>query len=480
MNRRRSHNKGKKLSDRQDQKFAFSNESEHPKKLDSISIINRHLTDNIGDDRFILPRKNIRSRPKARWFNFNRGLFWGGIIGSNVIFSASCGVALTKIDVVEKTIIQTIDRIFPASKKFVTPKNTAFPIDKLLGGNDNVQARNLSSLQSSNRHNMDRSIDILLLETEPRDKKQIQSFLEFAARSKTILLLQFDTRLNTATVINIPVDSQVKIPGLGWGTLDDAYKYGGILLLSQSISQLLNDITIDRYVIATSASSNRLISSGKITFNDCDDRFEDCSNIAKQISRQEIAVETIRQRLNVPAYFKSFENLLVKTQSSLDTNLSLKEAMTIANFIKELESDDVEVNLVSGYIKGRSIDRDRTLNKSNFTTEDRTLLKSEFKSLPIVVRNTTDSPELGMQFVSYLRRLNFQNVYLVKHMPLKLNKTKIVIDRSQLARAKQLKSIVGFGKLESKSHSKQKPLTIQIGEDIRHFPLESSHDRFLR
>ena len=479
MNRRRSPKKDRRLSDRQDNKFASNNECEYSKKLDSISIVNRHLVNNIDSDRFILPQKNIRFRPKARWFNFNRGLFWGGIIGSNVIFSAGCGAALTKIDLVEKTITQAIEQIFPVSEKFLTPQNTAVTIDKLFDRN-NVRVRKSSSLQSLNRHDMDRPINILLLETQPKDKQQIQSLSEFVAGSKTILLLQFDPQLGTAKVINVPVDSRVKILGFGWGTIDNAYKYGGISLVSQSISQLLDDITIARYVEATSASLNRLISSGKITLNDCDDLFEDCSDVAEQISRQEIAIETIRQRLNIPAYLKNFETVLVKTRSNLNTNLSLPEAMAIADFIKELESDDIEVSLVSGYTKGKSINLDRQLHKSSLTNNNFSSIEPKLRSLPIAVQNTTDSPELGMQFVSYLRSLNFQDVYLVKHIPLKLNKTKIVSDRSQLTRAKQLKNIVGFGKLESKSHLQQKPLTIQIGEDIRHFSWESSPDRFLR
>ena len=459
MNWSRSRNEGEKVSYRQDNKLASNNISEYSKNLDSVSITNSYSIDNIDSDRFILPRKNIRFRTKSRWFNFNRGLLWGGIIGSNVIFSASCGAALTKIDVVEKTMTQTITRIYPASKKFLTPKNITFSRDKLLEDNNDRSIRNRADV-------LERSFDILLLETEFKDKRQTKSFTEFDAESKTILLLQLDPQLNRAIVTNIPLDSRVNIPGFGWGTIDDAYKYGGASLVSKSVSQLLDNITIDRYVEAKSASLERLISSGRITLNDCDDRFEDCSNITEQISRQEIAVETIRQRLNVPAYLRNFERVLSKTRSNLNTNLSLQETMAIANFIKELESDDIDVNLVSGYIKGNSIALD-----SNFTSAAYSSPQPKFKNLPIAVQNTTNSPELGMQFVSYLRRLDFQDVYLVQHTPLNLSKTKIVTDRSQLARAKQLKITVGFGKLES-TNSKRKPLTIQIGEDIRHFPLE--------
>ncbi len=40
----------------------------------------------------------------SQWSYFKRGLFWGGIISCTAIFSAGCGAALTKINLVEKAI----------------------------------------------------------------------------------------------------------------------------------------------------------------------------------------------------------------------------------------------------------------------------------------------------------------------------------------------------------------------------------------
>ena len=444
MNRREGHNKGESLSDEEKNgRFIFNNKIDRANELQPISIGERSTDDFYHCYEELLQESSRLDSRKSYWSSFfGRGLFWGAIFGSTAIFSASCGVALTKIDRVEKIIARTINK-------------------------------DLLTLQSFTQQEFERPINILLLETKPQDEAIIQSSQEFVSRSKTVLLLQFDPLSNTAKVTNIPLNSRVKIPNFGWGTIDDANKYGGTLLVSQSVAQLLNGITIERYVKATPAAFNRLISNSEITLNKCDARLENCSNIARQIAQQKIAIETIRQRLNIPMYFQSFENTLSKTRSNLDTNLSVPEAITIANFLKELESDDIEVDLVSGYTKGKSIDLNHKMHKSNAVSDPVSLessLKSDrlLRNLPIAVQNTTDNPELGMRFVSYLRRLNFQDVYLVRHIPLKLNKTKIVLNPSQLSRAKQLKNTIGFGKLELKPDSKQKPLTIQIGEDVRY------------
>ena len=321
----------------------------------------------------------------------------------------------------------------------------------------------------------------MLIEVKPDRRGTIESSPAFIGNSKTILLLQFAPQSNSARIINIPADSRVKIPQLGWGTLADANKYGGTALVSQMVKQLLDGITIDRYIRATPATFRQLIASGKITLNSCQEQYLDCNDRAEKFSRQQTVAETIRQRLNIPTYLKSFKTTLIQTKSGLDTNLSIPEAMSIAEFVRELESDRIEVDLVSGYTPGKTIGINSQLDKSQSKLEKPVFLKSAstkkidrfsnkydaYKNSPIAIQNTTDSPELGMRVVSYLRGQNFRDVYLVEHIPLKLNRTKIVLNQSQWERAKHLKDIIGFGSLKPKSYARQKPLTIQIGEDAR-------------
>jgi len=461
MDRERSHRKDKTLSDwEHNERFISREQIKDIQKPMSISITERHLTDHRSKHQITSFKTDFWSWSRqSYWFYFGHGLFWGLVIGFTAIFSASCGVALTKIDAVEEAIVQTIKRNSPSQK-------------------------------TSSAHNLTRSVNILLLEVEPSNDEIVKSSQPLVGKNKSTLLLQFDPQFNTAKIINIPEDSRVKIPGFGWGTIADANKYGGTSLVSQMVVQLLDDVEIDRYIRATPKTFDQMIASGKITLNNCHYSTEECDRPSAQISRQQAVVETIRQRLNIPVYFKAFKNTLTKTQSNLDTNLSLPEAMSIANFVKELESDNITVNLVSGYTAGQTININNQLNKSQPASLKPTLVKplerninqssnslSSLKEYPIAVQNTTDSPELGMRFVSYLRRRNFQDVYLVEHIPLKLNKTKIVINQTQLARAKHLKNILGLGSLEpnfNTDNTEKKPLTVQIGEDAHHLPLNNS------
>ncbi len=381
------------------------------------------------------------------WSYCTRGLFWGVIIGFTAISSAIAGVALTRIDAVE----QAIARKLPTSLHGRSPKQTA----------------------------LTRPINVLLLEVKS-DAEQMISFSDtFVGESKAILLLKVKPQQNSAQVINIPTNSRVEIPGFGQGTIKDAYKLGGTQLLSQTIKQLHKDFTVDRYIRATPETFRELTASGKITLKDCDSRIQDCDNKRKQIIRQQTTFTTIRQRLNIPGYLASFQTAIAQTEANLDTNISVPEIISLANFVKELDPDSLRVDLLPGYRPGEAITDSNQIAKSPpikqksehaATTGIFSSKTHPFQYHPIAIQNTTNNPELGRRVVAYLRYRNFRDVYLVEHIPLKLNQTKIVANGRQVKTVNYLQNILGFGYLEAKSDSPSREITIQIGEDAFYLP----------
>ena len=358
---------------------------------------------------------------QSPWYDFGRGLFWGAIVGLTAIVSAGYGAALTKFEVVEQAIVRTIDRSYSGSSSDASPV-------------------------------LNRSLNVLVMEVKPSANEMIEFSSASVGESKTILLLKFQPALDLVRIIYIPTDSRVKIPEFGWGTIADANRYGGIELVSKLVSGLSGGTKIDRYIRATPKTFDKLIASGKITLDKCDVRFEDCSNKLQQISRQKAAVQTIRQRLNIPTYLSDFEASLRNAGSNLDTNLSVSGFMAIANFVKEVDPQNITVELSSKYVPAYSLSQSDRLNRNT----------------PIAVQNTTNTPRLGMNLVSYLRSQNFRDVYLVQQIPLRLDRTRIALDRGQLKEAKQLKEILGFGDLKSNPDTTAQPITIQVGKDAHH------------
>lgn len=247
------------------------------------------------------------------WSHFKRGLFWGTVVSFTAILSAGCGVALTKVDSIENAIAQRISsRSSPGQIAKQLPLTTP--------------------------------LNVLLIEVDRNDKAQIQN----------VLVLKLDPRIGFAKVINIPADSRIELSGGGWRTVADAYRDGGIKLISRSIEELMNDVKIDRYLKADSGVFEYLATRVKVSLTHCEQVIPDCSSTSEQIQWQEGEFEVIRQRLRVPAYFTNFAQTVAKIKPNLDSNLSVQEFVSIADFVRELKGNNVSINFLPQKTEYRS------------------------------------------------------------------------------------------------------------------------------
>ena len=445
MNQKRSHSSNKSSSSRK------SNRAQNPQnqvESNKLLMANRAI-EQIHDPHQSTPLDRLlwyEHRNSSRSY-FNRGVFWGGLVSLTSICSAVAGMALTKIDFVEQQISALLQH--PAKPVAIESDAISTPLQ------------------------------LLLVEVESDADAMVEFNRDSVGKSKTMLLLKVEPELDIAQAINIPLDTKANIPGMGSGTVADAYAIGGMDLLSETIDGLNEGMRVDRYIRTTSEVFQQLTNSGKITLKECDPRVRDCRNLAEQVIRQETAFKTIRQRFNIPTYLASFQTTLERIESQLDTNISTVEMMKVANFIKELESDRLNVELVPRYTPGFSIassDRQGKLDSATATWEQSEGENENFfQYSSVAVQNTTDNPELGRQVVAYLRQQNFRDVYLIEQMPLKLKQTKIVTNYGRVERANYLKNILGFGNLESRSSLAEQELVLQLGEDALYLPTYSDY-----
>ena len=364
---------------------------------------------------------------------FYRGLVWGVIVGFTAVFSALGGSALTQIESVEKAIARTIEAD-PSQKR---------------------------SPESS----LTRPLNVLLIEAVA-DPDAIAEPAPLGRDSK-LLLLRLEPQLDYAQIINIPLDSSVYLPGYGRGIVRDADRLGGTQLLTQVVSQSVG-MKVNRYVRTSPEVVRRLLASGAIVPDECRPRPE-CIDKIEQITRQQTLLETIRQRLKVPYHSTKFQKTLLATQPDIDTNLSLTNLLSMAYFVRELEPDSINVDILSKYVPGKTIADRRSPFSLERESSEAKIIANNPQHNSVAVQNTTNNPELGMRVVAYLRQQNFRDVYLVEHLPLKLERTRIVAPRSQEAAANRIQKVLGFGNL--KAVSRQQKLILQIGKDARNLPL---------
>jgi cell envelope-related function transcriptional attenuator common domain len=102
-------------------------------------------------------------------------------------------------------------------------------------------------------------INILVLGVDQRE--------DDVGRSDTTFLVTIDTDAKKATMLSIPRDSRVKIPGHGWDKINHAFAFGGSKLTKTSIENLLG-IPIDYTVVVNLNGFIRMVDAiGGVTID---------------------------------------------------------------------------------------------------------------------------------------------------------------------------------------------------------------------
>lgn len=488
----------------------MSNSSQQQQKFEQETSNNKYLNNEQPEAHLeIFPEKEqLQYEDEKNWdllsefwlihaqlSNFNCGFFWGLIVSFIAIASGLTGASLTAISSVRSNFVAKIER----NKVILLSNNRSLNLSRI-SLSSTTQKLNLTPEQNYGDRQLVRRVNLLLIGIEPHSQAIENSPTAFMGDSKTILLLQFQPQKNSLRVINIPPDSRVQIPGLGWGTISDANKYGGTSLVSQTVSQLLDNVVIDGYIRATPKALSALLPrSGKPEFP-CSQAAhnsnqtlsylsqsltlaKDCTSNTEQIQQQQIWWETIRQRLHEPRISDRLPRTILKINKHIDTNLSAEEILVLANFIGKLESDRLRVSPLPNYSKEQVASKitDSLVNDKSFTKKttrtSQTILP--WQNVRIAVQNTTDDPELSLRVISYLNQKGFDRVYLGEHLPLKLAKTEIILPHSKIKTAERLKLALGIGRLELENgnSSSKKELTIRVGEDAQYLTLENSFIR---
>jgi polyisoprenyl-teichoic acid--peptidoglycan teichoic acid transferase len=129
------------------------------------------------------------------------------------------------------------------------------------------------------------------------DKRAGEEFEEDPGRSDTTILLRLDPDTNTISVMSIPRDLQVEIPGYGTGKFNEAYSYGGPKLTLQVVKELTG-LRINHVVNVDFLGFVRAVDAIGCVYTDVDRRYYH-SNVGLPPSEQysEINIQPGYQKL---------------------------------------------------------------------------------------------------------------------------------------------------------------------------------------
>ncbi|HEY9865454.1 MAG TPA: LCP family protein [Candidatus Obscuribacterales bacterium] len=368
------------------------------------------------------------------------------------------------------------------------------------------------------KYSLSRPVNILVLGIDGSPQSSTTSPDLFKGRSDTVLFVNFQPQDKSVSLLSIPRDTQVEIPGYGTGKINEANYWGGPQLAKEVVQNILNKVQINRYIRVSSGAFRELVdflggvevyiaqpmsyqdktqklninlAAGWQTINgeqaDQFVRFRgDGYGDLGRVQRQQALMEAILGRLKDPTVLPRVPEIIRIMQKYIDTNLSFEEILTLVNFGLNLEPQNFKMVMLPGRSSSEEysnssywlIDergRDRVMYQYFRLDSTGFILKSAYepsayetlsKDLKIAIQNTSSNPKAGDKILNFLSDQGFNQVYLV---PIESNqqlKTQIIVQGGDLGAAKLMQKTLGLGEIKSSSTGDMgSDLTIRVGED---------------
>lgn len=209
----------------------------------------------------------------------------------------------------------------------------------------------------------------------------VDSRQDDVGRSDTLFIATVDTKTKNVSVLSIPRDTRVKIPGHGYEKINHAYAYGGRKLSQEVVEDLLG-VPIDYYVKINTKAFERIIDAiGGIDINvekrmyyedPYDDngglvidirsgeqhmdgakaiqyvRFRDEEGDIGRIGRQQRFLAAVLTKLASPSIIPKIPSIIQEINSAIETNLSMSQMISIAGMVKEANEKGLTADMVPG------------------------------------------------------------------------------------------------------------------------------------
>jgi polyisoprenyl-teichoic acid--peptidoglycan teichoic acid transferase len=357
--------------------------------------------------------------------------------------------------------------------------------------------------------NLDRPVNILVLGVDSAGYNHIGSYTPVEAlsgNSDTMLLIRILPKTHQVNVLSIPRDTRVEIPGFGPDKINAANVDGGVSLSAKTVSGMLRDIPIDRYIRVDTEGFTHLVDAlGGVEINvpkpmDYVDRtqklhihfltgrqvlngkqlqeyvrfrHDELGDIGR-VQRQQEIVKALLHKLIQPYNLGKLQQILQVFQQNIDSDLSLGEMFAIAQELKGIDRNHFNLVMLPGrfsqekeykssYWIANNQATDLLLTRyfdakiptdastSSLPTASSTTDKAS-KTMQIAVANATNHPELAEKVVRFLTSRGFNNVYMIDR---EINaildstqETQIIAQQGNPDFANLLKQEIGIGQVQ--------------------------------
>lgn len=339
----------------------------------------------------------------------------------------------------------------------------------------------------------------------------------------TMVLIRLDPTEKSLVVMSIPRDTQVKIPGRsGIRKINQANALGGPALAAETVTTLLGDVPIDRYMRVNVQAVEKLIDAlgGVDVYVPKDMKYQDDSqrlyiNLKEgqqrlngdqalqmlrfrqdalgdigRIQRQQLVMRAVVEQALKPQTILRIPDIVKILQSHIDSNLSMEELVAIAGFSAQIPREDVKMLMLPGDFNGDGrtttsywLPNRREIGKitSQYfgaTTNQSWLWEPEIGGVEdletsldpygirIAIQDSTNRPQAVRSLVRELETAGYRRINVVNTLSQPLETTRVIAQQGDNLGARQVRNSIGLGEVLVDSNGYLiSDVTIQVGAD---------------
>lgn len=345
-------------------------------------------------------------------------------------------------------------------------------------------------------------VDVVYTEQGRRSKKIDKD--AFTGRSDTIVVGRFDPIANTIRTISIPRDTQVEIPSNGTQKINAANAIGGPALAKMTVERFLG-IPIDHYVVLNVHGLVDLVNElggvtlevpKKMAYMDWTAKLKidlepgvhtltgnqamgfvrfrhDALGDIGRVQRQEIFLRAVLDKAINPTSWPHVPKLLEIAQNYLDSDLSMRDMMGIANFVRGVPKSNQLLTMMPGSFTSSgdwSVARSDVrrmvarLNGANFVESSR-------DDIRLSIENNSSVEGMGFRLAKIMGIKGYKNVVVLKsnlELSEPVKRTRIFAQKANPEDAGLVKVDLGnIGDIHNVSVGNlDSSVTIIIGDDL--------------
>jgi LCP family protein required for cell wall assembly len=257
----------------------------------------------------------------------------------------------------------------------------------------------------------------------------------YQGRSDTIMVVRLDPFRNTVTMLQIPRDTNVRIPGYGHQKINGANALGGPRLAAETIWSFLH-VPIDHYVVLNvhglvelvdelgglaidvpkrmkyadhSAKLNIDLTPGVHVLNGTEAmgfvRFRhDALGDIGRVQRQELFLKAVQEKAADPTTWTKIPKLISIAQKYVLTDLNSAQLMQMSQFVRSVPKDKQQMIMLPGRFSGSG---DWAVDDDEVQTVVARLLgqpvaPSNKQGIRIAVENASSNRDGGRKLYKYL------------------------------------------------------------------------------